>query len=336
MCLDLCNMRILKPLVFFPLMAAAQLQLEPRGRAALLGSDASFNCSLKDPWVVMTWLLNRNVVLTISMDQVFENDARFTAVNYTTRNTFKWEFTVRNVTRNDSGEITCDVQNIQSVKALLSVQESGSLSIMDGNVTVRHGDQAVFICVALGWFPEPQVFWSIDGIIANSGSYNTTVETNGTKLDSTSTLKVAATDTAQVQCLAKVAAMKAPKMSSVFLIVDETNQDPDRTVLIAVTLAFSLAALLVLVIIGVIFYCKRKRAKKSTYQDNVTSRIQSSEESGKDNPVYIIDGYTSHHNSPRATDSYQIPNSQTTSGQPKDVKILRGTTTAKCRHATIV
>ena len=97
--------------------------LVPRERAVLRGSAASYNCSISVPWVVMTWLFDGSVGLTISMEHgVLENTPRFTAVNYTTNENYKWEFTIRNVTRKDSGEIMCAVQNIQSIRANLSVQ----------------------------------------------------------------------------------------------------------------------------------------------------------------------------------------------------------------------
>lgn len=84
---------------------------------------------------------------------------------------------------------------------------------------MKHGDQAVFICVATGWFPAPQVSWEINDTMADSVHYNTTVDANGTLFNSNSTLTISATDSAQVQCLAEVSAMSTPQTSSVFLIV---------------------------------------------------------------------------------------------------------------------
>ncbi|XP_031427431.1 immunoglobulin superfamily member 5-like isoform X2 [Clupea harengus] len=330
-------MRTFKLLLFFPLVAAKVL-LVPRERAVLRGSAASYNCSISVPWVVMSWLFDGSVGLTISMEHgVLENTPRFTAVNYTTNENYKWEFTIRNVTRKDSGEITCDVQNIQSIRANLSVQEGGTVSILGGNLTVKHGDQAVFVCVASGWFPEAQVYWSMNGTMVDTENYNTSVEAIGTLLNSTSTLTVSAVGSAQVQCLAKVPALFIPQTSSVFLIV-ETNLQADRTVLIAVTVTFSLAALVVLLLIGIVLYCKRKRAKQSNYQEEVMSHRQSGEENhGKDNPGFTTDGHESYLSNSEAANSSQIPDiSQTNSNQQTDFKTHEGMTTTKYRHQTIV
>ncbi|XP_058267383.1 uncharacterized protein igsf5a isoform X2 [Hemibagrus wyckioides] len=46
----------------------------------------------------------------------------------------------------------------------------------------------------------------------------------------------------------------------------------DQTVLIAITVAFSLAALLALLIILIVFCCKRRRKKRTRYQDEVRAR----------------------------------------------------------------
>ncbi|XP_063058439.1 immunoglobulin superfamily member 5 [Engraulis encrasicolus] len=318
-------MRILEPLLFLPLMVAAQVQLEPSDRAALVGSDASFNCSLTQDWAVMTWSINtigENIlVMTITKDSgLIVVDKRYDAVNYTILGMYKWEFTMKNLTRNDSGVITCSVLSFPSVSAQLSVQESGSLSIIGGNVTVKPGAQASFLCEALGWFPKPEISWSVGGAPAGTERYNTTVTANGATFNSKSTLWIEATDTGQVQCLAEVAALATPKTSSVFLIVD--NTPPDRTVLIAVTVSFSLAALLVLLIIGIIFCVRRKKAK-----DNAKSPVQASEgNGGRDNPVFVVDGNMSNYMNVRPA-HFQIPSSSRTSTLPDGTKL---------RHATIV
>lgn len=103
------------------------------------------------------------------------------------------------------------------------ISEGGTVSILGGNLTVKHGDQAVFVCVASGWFPEAQVYWSMNGTMVDTENYNTSVEAIGTLLNSTSTLTVSAVGSAQVQCLAKVPALFIPQTSSVFLIVGKNK-----------------------------------------------------------------------------------------------------------------
>lgn len=99
------------------------------------------------------------------------------------------------------------------------ISESGTISIIGGNLTVKHFDQAVFVCVATGWFPDPQVSWRIDDIMADPEYYNTTVDAAGTQFNSYSTLSISAVDSAQIQCLAKVSALFTPQTSTVFLKV---------------------------------------------------------------------------------------------------------------------
>ena len=98
--------------------------MEPQNAAVICGTDARFNCSPSQPnWVVMTWSLNDSLVLTISKEfGPLPNSDRFTALNYTTDHSYKWEFVLRNTQLNDSGEVTCDLQNIGRKTATLSVQ----------------------------------------------------------------------------------------------------------------------------------------------------------------------------------------------------------------------
>lgn len=71
----------------------------------------------------MIWSLNGKTVLTIYRELgILDSDPRFNATNLTINDNYKWQLTIYNVTRNDSGEIKCEVQNVQITTARLFVQ----------------------------------------------------------------------------------------------------------------------------------------------------------------------------------------------------------------------
>ncbi|XP_028838827.1 immunoglobulin superfamily member 5-like [Denticeps clupeoides] len=275
--------------------ALADVHLDPLNNPVLLGSNAQFNCSVTENWLIMAWLLNGEVVLTISIKHgVFENVDRFSAANYTTDESYKWALTIKNTSRTDSGEVTCDVQNVQRLTATLSIQEVGTVDIAGGNVTVRQGEEATFVCSATGWFPEPDFHWRVNGAAEDSKNINTTVEAVGDVFNSTSVLKIPAVHSGPVECLVKVPALYTPQISVAYLTVDASSQRRDQTVLIAVTVSFSLAALLALLIILIIFCCRRRKEKKTSYEEEIRRAREMSDKSpvpgkGNDNPGFITD-----------------------------------------------
>ncbi|XP_036381014.1 immunoglobulin superfamily member 5-like [Megalops cyprinoides] len=278
----------------------AQVQLEPENAAILRGTDARFNCSLSQSWVAMTWFLNSNYVLTITREHgPISNDGRYTAVNRSTDQSSKWEFILKNAQLNDSGLVSCEVQNVESKRANLSVQESGTVTILSGNVTAKRGQQATFQCLAQSWFPEPLVTWTFNGTDVDKGNYNTSSVASGGLFSSTSTLSLPANHSAPVECLATVPALSMPQTSSVFLLVVPETPQRDQTVLIAVIVSVVAFALLVLLVIGIVFCCKRRKAAKSNYQEEVRKTRSINEKSatagaaqGKDNLAYSPDGQT--------------------------------------------
>ncbi|KAJ8348581.1 hypothetical protein SKAU_G00271700 [Synaphobranchus kaupii] len=278
----------------------AQVQLEPKNAAVLRGTDARFNCSLiQSDWVVMSWLLNGSLVLTISKEHgVLENHKRFCAINHTTSQSYKWEFVLKNTQRNESGEVTCDVQNIGRKMATLSVQENGTVTITTGNVTTTQNQPATIHCLARNWFPEPILTWTLDGINVNQDNYSTGTVASGGLFNSNSTLIILANDSAPVECQATVPALAVPETSTIFLTIVAEPADKDETVLIAVIVSVVATVLLVMLIILIVYCCCcRRRVTKSSYEEEVRktrslSEINSTSEvvQGKDNMAYLPDG----------------------------------------------
>uniref|UniRef100_A0A8C2IBU9 Immunoglobulin superfamily, member 5a n=1 Tax=Cyprinus carpio TaxID=7962 RepID=A0A8C2IBU9_CYPCA len=279
-------------------VVSAQVPLQPLNAAVLRGSKARFNCSTTQPPSVMTWTVNGRLVITIlEASGVLNSTDRFSATNFTTPGDYRWELVISNVQRDDAGEVTCQVLGGAPRIAALSVQERGSVGIIGGNQTKTEGAQTEFQCRAVGWFPEPSVSWSVNGV---AYSCNTSSVTQGNLFNSNCTLAVTAVKNSYVQCLVKIPALGTPDSSTVFLTVEKLAKI-DQTVLIAVTVAFSAAALLFLIIYGIVFFCKRRK-KKSSYQEELRrARIQSQNRTpatenvrGRDNRGYRDrhDGHT--------------------------------------------
>ncbi|KAA0704198.1 Calmodulin regulator protein PCP4 [Triplophysa tibetana] len=294
--------------------AAAQVQLEPQNVAVLLGSQALFNCSRTPAVSSITWMLNKVFVVSIQAGSISVSGPRFSVKNYSASEILKTELTISNVQRSDAGEVTCLFLGNEAVVSRLSVQERGSVAITGGNRTVIQGAQTEFQCQAFGWSPEPNVSWSVNGVVVKICT-NSSVS-QGNVFNTSCTLTVTAAINSSVQCLVKVSTMSSPEISTVFLSVvylrgsvaikggnrtviqgaqtefqcqafgwsPEPNvswsvngpKPRDYTILIAVTVAFSAAALLFLLIFGIIFFCRRRKKEKSGYEEEVRrARLQS-------------------------------------------------------------
>lgn len=272
-------------------------ELQPQYAAVLQGSSAQFYCSSTQPPQIMTFTLNGRLVVTITQTSgVLNSTDRFSATNFTTPGNYKWQFTISNVQRSDAGVVACQVLGGDAVTATLSVQERGTVKIAGGNQSKTIGVQAQFSCLAVGWYPEPNMSWSVNG---ETQFCNKSSISQGGLYNSSCTLTLTASKNSTVQCLAAIPALNTPDSNTVFLTVVKI----DQTVLIAITVAFSAAALLFLIIYGIVFFCRRKK-KKSSYQEEVRrARVQSQnripaieEVRGRDNRGYITDGRDRHNN----------------------------------------
>ncbi|XP_072230516.1 uncharacterized protein igsf5a [Leuresthes tenuis] len=201
------------------------------------------------------------------------------------------EFTIHNVSRTDAGPVICAGDRLLPKTAQLYVQENGTVSIIGGNATVTQDHLVEFKCVSTAWYPSPSVSWTLNGQAVDSSLYNTTSMADGDSFNSTSILTFRAVRDTTVECMAAVPALKTPQSSSVFMVVVPT----DWTVLIAIVLSFAGFALLVLLILGIIFCYKRRKAKEPNYQDELRRvRTQSQlsvnalgQKQGQVNPSFV-------------------------------------------------
>lgn len=104
----------------------------------------------------------------------------------------------------------------EEIILLCSFPERGSVWIVGGNQTKTEGAQMEFQCRAVGWFPEPNMSWSVNGV---AYSCNTSSVTQGNLFNSSCMLAVAAVKNSSIQCLVKIPALSTPDSSTVFLTV---------------------------------------------------------------------------------------------------------------------
>ncbi|KAG8008205.1 Calmodulin regulator protein PCP4 [Nibea albiflora] len=132
---------------------------------------------------------------------------------------------------------------------------------------VTRGQSGKVTCTVLGTYGSKTADLYVQAV--NSSLYNTTGINDVNYFNSTSVLKFQAVSDTRVECLATVPALKNPQSSSVHLVV--VPKPPDWTVLIAVVLSFSCAALLALLIIGIVFCYKRRKEKRVAPSQNTDS-----------------------------------------------------------------
>ncbi|XP_054899406.1 immunoglobulin superfamily member 5 isoform X2 [Poeciliopsis prolifica] len=246
-----------------------KVQLEPLNSTALRDSDVQFTATIQGDWEVTNWGVGGIQVLTIvnSTDNIIPSADRFSARFCFDTSRSCVEFTIHNVTRADAGEVVCSVQGHQPATAQLYVQESGTVSIPGGNVTVMQGGEVELECVTTAWFPAPTVSWTQNGQVVNSSLYNTTSTPDGDSFNSTSTVRLTASRSARVECLASLSTLTAPQSSSVYIQI--VPKPPDWTVLIAVVVSFGSCGLLVFLILGIMICYKHRKEKKQNYQDEM-------------------------------------------------------------------
>ncbi|KAI4813648.1 hypothetical protein KUCAC02_002882 [Chaenocephalus aceratus] len=272
-----------------------QFQLEPLNATVLHGSAVRFNATVQGAWKIMTWSVGGLLVTTVTdIGDNISISEQFSPRFCSSGDTSCVEFTIQNVTRSEGGAVTCFVQgNYGSKTAQLYVQESGTVNIMGGNVTVAQDEQVELQCVSSKWFPIPTVSWTWNSEAVNSSLYNTTSMADGDFFNCTSVLKFQAVRDTQIECRATVETLASPQSSSVYLEV--VPKPTDWTVLIAVVVSIGSFALLVLLIIGIIFCYKRRKEKKTKYEDEMSRRVrtQSQISTVQENPGYVPEGQTS-------------------------------------------
>lgn len=112
-------------IVFIFAAAGAQMTLSPMNLIVVRGEEARFTCSTTNRiWSVMLWLMNGRPVLSISRDYgvlrpIYQN---VTAINKSNSREDTWVFIVNSTERYNQGQVTCELQSLESRTANLLVQ----------------------------------------------------------------------------------------------------------------------------------------------------------------------------------------------------------------------
>uniref|UniRef100_A0A8C9Z0H2 Immunoglobulin superfamily, member 5a n=1 Tax=Sander lucioperca TaxID=283035 RepID=A0A8C9Z0H2_SANLU len=193
-------------------------QLQPLKSNVLQGSDARFNATVQGNWQFMTWTFQEILVLSFfSNGDITSSKEQFSARFCSGGDTSCVEFSIHNVSRNESGPVICIVLGGE-VR-----DKRGTVNIKGENVTVIQGQQVEFLCVTSAWYPTPTVSWTWNGQAVNSSLYNTSSMADGDTFNSTSVLKFQAESNTTVECRATVQALTNPESSSVFLVVGKKS-----------------------------------------------------------------------------------------------------------------
>ncbi|XP_026184608.1 immunoglobulin superfamily member 5 isoform X2 [Mastacembelus armatus] len=324
-CLVLCTTAVL----------SAQFQLQPLNSTVQQGSDARFIATVQGNWQIMTWTVRQIMVLTIPAGgNTTSFSPQFSARFCSSGNTSCVEFTIHNVTRRESGPVICTMLGEYGSKtAQLHVEESGTVNIMEGNMTVIQDQEVKFQCVATAWFPTPTISWTRNGQAINSNLYNTTSMADGDSFNSTSVLTFQAISNTTVECQATVQTLTKPQSSSVFLVV--VPKPPNWTVLIAVVVSFGGFALLILLIIGLIFCYKRRKKKQPNYQDEMRRVRTQSQIQGEPNAAYVPEGETSVPPTELTDSSFCQPNSSDICKMPDVISSNQAGNSNNSTHNTV-
>ncbi|XP_054610719.1 uncharacterized protein igsf5a isoform X2 [Dunckerocampus dactyliophorus] len=204
-----------------------QFQVEPLTATVLTGSDAGFTATVQGTWAVMTWNVRGFLVLTVPRSgNVSSSSEQFSASFCSSGDTSCVEFTIHNTTRMEAGAVICTVQGDYGSKtAQLQVQESGTVQIKEGNMTVVQDQEVEFHCETSAWFPPPSIIWTVNGDTVDDIPSNSTNVTHGDSFNSSSILKFQAVKDSTVVCLATLPTLKNPLSSSVHVVVESNYQD---------------------------------------------------------------------------------------------------------------
>ncbi|XP_037687406.1 immunoglobulin superfamily member 5 isoform X2 [Choloepus didactylus] len=146
-----------------------QITEGPKNATALEGSEARFNCTVSQGWRLIMWALNGTVILSVTPKEPIITNDRFTSASYEVGGDFVSEMIIHDVQLNDSGRITCSLQNSdRDASAFLSVQVVGDLSIPTGGLVVPEDEPCNVTCRVLGWSPLPDVTWDISAPVRSS------------------------------------------------------------------------------------------------------------------------------------------------------------------------
>uniref|UniRef100_A0A8C4X7C8 Immunoglobulin superfamily, member 5b n=1 Tax=Erpetoichthys calabaricus TaxID=27687 RepID=A0A8C4X7C8_ERPCA len=269
-------------LLFTAGIASEKILQGPKNAAVLENGTASFNCTLTRNWQVLIWMLRSSLVLTVIENfGPIETLGHFTSRNYTNGDSLILELIISEVSLNNSGVVACKLQGGGTAEANLFVQVNGTLAITNHNLVVVKNTSQLITCQAIGWLPIPEIKWKTNGTLMKSYSNNSILRSDHL-YDTINTLKVHPLFDMEIECIASISALPEPLIDRVHVTVIAENGETrfDRAVLIAVTVTISVLTVIILLIIGLVLFCKRKKEPGSSYQDKKSSATQEQTQNG--------------------------------------------------------
>ncbi|XP_049730858.1 immunoglobulin superfamily member 5 isoform X2 [Elephas maximus indicus] len=163
-------------LVVLAVLAASgssyQIVEGPKNATVLKGSEARFNCSVSQGWMLIMWALNGTVVLSLTPKEPIITNNRFTSASYEVDGNFVSEMIIHDVQLSDAGHIKCSLQNSdRDGSAYLSVQVMGTL-LIPSSLVVTEDEPCNVTCRAVGWLPLPDIAWEIGVPVSHSSYYS--------------------------------------------------------------------------------------------------------------------------------------------------------------------
>ncbi|XP_006870923.1 PREDICTED: immunoglobulin superfamily member 5 [Chrysochloris asiatica] len=248
----------------------------PKNATVLEGSEAHFNCTVSQGWLLIMWALNGIVVLSLTPKEPIITNKRFTSASYEVDGNFVSEMIIHDVQPSDAGHIRCSLQNSdRDASAFLSVQVMGELFIPSGDLVVTVSEPCNVTCRARGWAPLPDITWDI-GVPVSHSSYDSFLEPEDPQ-NAVSILSITPQGNGTLTCVANAKDLHVHVSAAVNLTVIESplgNTDkPSLPTWAIILLAVSLSLLLILIMILIIIFCcgciSRKEKKDSSYQSEI-------------------------------------------------------------------
>ncbi|XP_038657408.1 immunoglobulin superfamily member 5-like isoform X2 [Scyliorhinus canicula] len=254
----------------------------PKNAFVLLNSDATFNCTVSQPWHVIIWLMNSAPVLTIVPKGPIVTDPQFGQRNYTTQDRFTSELVITAVTLKNNATVQCNLQTDGHQQARLFVQVAGMVFFESKISSVVINQSTDIVCKAESWSPAPTISWTINQTAVNAKMYTNTFHPASEHLyNADSTLNLTLSANAEVQCLATIKALPQPRTAELFITVKPPNQD-ETWLIVAIVVPIIGVILLIILIIIIVFCIKRSKHTESSYQNELRkiSRKKSLEATG--------------------------------------------------------
>ncbi|XP_049730855.1 immunoglobulin superfamily member 5 isoform X1 [Elephas maximus indicus] len=267
-------------LVVLAVLAASgssyQIVEGPKNATVLKGSEARFNCSVSQGWMLIMWALNGTVVLSLTPKEPIITNNRFTSASYEVDGNFVSEMIIHDVQLSDAGHIKCSLQNSdRDGSAYLSVQVMGTL-LIPSSLVVTEDEPCNVTCRAVGWLPLPDIAWEI-GVPVSHSSYYSFPEPDDLQ-SAVSILTLTPQGDGTLTCVANLKGLDVHKSAAVNLTVIEPpsgNTDKPGTSLptwAIILLAVLFSLLLILIIVLIIIFCccvSRREKKESSYQSEI-------------------------------------------------------------------